>query len=115
MNAKITLLSRLFLLTVFFTFLSCEKDLQEETIQDQAEQNIEKKIEGKVNYVTIDDVPFLKSAIKKFQAKNKLTAKAVTNQELDLSRIAEYEGTDGYVSYSIPIEQPAVESNDYYF
>jgi|GEM_PF-2687302 len=111
---KIKLLTGLFLLMVFLTFSSCEKDLQEETSQEQTKQNSKEKIDGKVNYVTIDDVPFLKPTVKKFQAKNKLTARAI-EPALELDRIAEYEGADGYVSYSIPIEQPPVESNDYYF
>lgn len=119
MNTKIKLLIGLILLTLFFTFSSCEKDLYEEAIQGKMQQNDDKKIEGKINYVTINDVPFLKPNVQKFKSNNLTLAKSSGNKDskvdLDLEHIIEYDGTNDFKSYSIPIINNSIENNDYYF
>lgn len=103
----------LFTLMISFIFQSCEKDFNEEPqVKEQAK-------EGIINHVTINDVPFLKPNVESFQSNNLLTGKFLENGEnkveLDLDHIIEYEGTDDFKSYTIPVVGAGVENEDYYF
>jgi A nuclease family of the HNH/ENDO VII superfamily with conserved AHH len=115
MTLKTTPFKRLILFCIAITLSSCEKDLYKETIQ---EQNLQ-KTEGSIDYVTINDVPFLKPSVQNFKANNLSAAKSSKNKDseldLELDRIIEYKGKNGFKSYSIPVKSESIESNDYYY
>ncbi|WP_343618028.1 T6SS effector amidase Tae4 family protein [Flavobacterium sp.] len=103
----------LFTLIISFTFQSCEKDLNDETqTKDQAK-------EGVINHLTIKEVPFLQPNVENFRSNNSLTNKSSVNKEneiqLDLQHIIEYDGVNDFKSYTIPVIDNTVESEEYYF
>ncbi|WP_325261048.1 hypothetical protein [Flavobacterium sp.] len=98
----------MFLLTIFFTFSSCEKDSYENPIHEQRDQ-------GKINYVTIDDVPFLTPNVENFKSSTSLTKKSNEDLNLDLQHIVEYEGANDFKSYSIPVINKSIDNDTYYF
>ncbi len=115
MKTKIKLLFKLFMVTLFFTFSSCEKDLYEDAIPTPERQN-------KINYVTIDEVPFLIPKIQEFNhdydyltQASKTTNKDALYLNLDLNKILEYVTENGLKSYSIKIKNQFEETDDRYF
>lgn len=103
---------------LFFALLSisgCEKDLYEEAIQLPERQS-------KINYVTIDQVPFLIPEIQEFNhdydyltSTSKSINKDALNLNLDLNKILEYVTANGLKSYSIKIKNQFEEYDDKYF
>lgn len=115
MNTQIKLLAWLFLVSSFFIFTSCEKDLYDEAIQEP------KNILGKVNYVTIEDVPFLIPSIQEYKRNSKNLSnsnnsyRGIEDLDLDLNHIIEYLETNGFKSYSIAIKKEFEADEDIYF
>jgi hypothetical protein len=116
MNKKIMKTIKALLFFFIIALSSCEKDSVESTTQEQ------QKVDGKIEYVTIDDVPFLKPNVQNFKSDNlsspnifELTSKKVSDSDLDLKHIIEYKGVNNFRSYSIPIKNNSFENGDYYF
>jgi hypothetical protein len=91
----------------------CEKDLYEEQIKSE---------KGKINYVKIDDVPFLIPSIQKFNKDYKFLSypsearnKDALNLNLDLEHILEYVKENGLKTYSIVIKKEFTEYENKYF
>jgi hypothetical protein len=105
----------MFLISVFFTLSSCEKDLYDETLNESNQQL------GKINYVKIDDVPFLKPSIEKYKhslrnIKNSIESnRSIEDLNLDLDHIIEYMEASGFKSYSIAIKKEFDNNEDIYF
>lgn len=110
----------LFLMTTCFiigiSLTSCEKELYEDAIQESPK--------GTINYVKIEDVPFLIPSIEKFNKdysflsdplKAKNTNKDGENLNLNLEQIIEYVQANGLKSYSIAIKKEFGINDDLYF
>ncbi len=103
-----------FVLLLTLILCSCEKDLYEVPIQQQNK---------KVNYVTIQDVPFLIPTIKNFNkdydflsiSYYRLTGKDSLNLNLDLEHILEYVYANGLKTYSINIKNEFNSNDDVYY
>ena len=113
MKKLLKISSKIILFFVFALFSSCEKDLYEEAI-------IESK--SKVNYVTIEEVPFLIPNIQEFNhdydyltsSNKKNLNKETLNLNLELDRILEYISTTGEKTYSINIIKEFLPYQDKY-
>ena len=113
MKKLLKISSKIILFFVFALFSSCEKDLYEEAI-------IESK--SKVNYVTIEEVPFLIPNIQEFNhdydyltsSNKKKLNKESLNLNLELDRILEYISTTGEKTYSINIIKEFLPYHDKY-
>ena len=88
---------------------SCEKDLYEDSLT----QPKQSEVNGKVSYVSINDVPFLKPTVEKF--KNRAMSRTIDSLDLDLAHIKEYLSPEGFKSYSIIINKEDFEDGDFYF
>jgi hypothetical protein len=100
-----------------FIFISCEKDLYNNEIVEQSQSD-----NPKINYVTIEQVPFLIPKIQEFNhsydylsSRAILSSKETVNLNLDLDKILEYVYANGMKSYSIIIKQVFQDSEDKYF
>lgn len=106
----------LLLILAFTTFFSsCEKDLYEEAIINDVQEN-------KINHVTIDDVPFLIPSVEEFKTNmrnpnnpNGIAYRGISDFELELQNIIEFVNANGYKTYSIPIKDDGTYKEDYYF
>ncbi len=92
---------------------SCEKDLYEDSIKNS---------KGKINYKTIDELPFLIPSVQKFNKDYKYlsyskeaTNKDALNLNLDLDHILEYVKENGLKTYSIVIKKEFNEYDNKYF
>ena len=97
----------------FIILTSCEKDLYEEKIAQSTT--------AKINYVTIEQVPFLIPKIQEFNhsydylSSSKSVNKETLNLNLDLNHIIEYIQSNGLKSYSINIKENFQEYDDKYY
>ena len=101
-----------------FIFSGCEKDLYENPIKDAASVNI-----GKVNTVSINEVPFLIPQLAKYNSRyshllnsdSQNSHRGIEDLDLELERILEYAETNGLKSYSIAIKNEFNNADDMYF
>jgi hypothetical protein len=104
------------LIVSLILLFSCEKDLYEDKISNTSKD--------KMRYVTINDVPFLKPTLEKYNPSYNylsnpnitISNKNASDLKLDLNHIIEYLAVNGLKSYSIPIKNEFEEDKeDYYF
>jgi len=107
---------KLMLICFLFALSSCEKDIYENSIQNTSKH--------KMRRVTIDDVPFLKPTLEKYNPNYRYLSNSnavVSNKDasdlnLELDHIIEYITANGLKSYSIPIKNEfGSDKEDYYF
>jgi len=110
---KTRLIKLVFIAFLFISISSCDKDLYQE----------DTKVEAKINYVTIDQVPFLIPKIQEFNpdyaflssSNKKNVNKETLNLNLDLNHILEYVLSNGLKSYSINIIKEFELNEDKYY
>lgn len=105
MNTKIKLFNWLFLLTLFFTFSSCEKDLYDEAIQQKRELTIKKislnelsKTDNAKLFKTVDLI-----SLKKKDEHSKIVYDSKNKFYFDDANGKEIESADGYKSFTFQI------------
>lgn len=97
-----------------FVLSGCEKDLYENQIKETEQ--------GKINFVSINEVPFLIPTIEKFNPAYRflsnpnvnVASRGIEDLNLDLDRIIEYVNTNEIKSYSILVNNEFESNEDKY-